>query len=100
MDYAIAKNAVLKTIQDGALAGYGNESVFAETPTAIQRDADALLFRPPATPLQNKSLSLGIDVEAAVNGVQSELQPVGDAELVEDVVEVILDGLLADEHLF
>ena len=38
-----------KAIQDGGLwLVYGNDSVFSEAPTAIQMDADALLFRPPA----------------------------------------------------
>jgi hypothetical protein len=49
VDYAVVKKAVSKAIQDGGLwLVYGNESVFAEAPTAIQMDADALLFRPPA----------------------------------------------------
>jgi hypothetical protein len=30
------------------LTVYGNDSVFSEAPTALQMDADALLFRPPA----------------------------------------------------
>ena len=43
------KKAVSKAIQDGGLwLVYGNDSVFSERPTAIQMDADALLFRPPA----------------------------------------------------
>jgi hypothetical protein len=49
VDYAIVKKAVSKAIQDGGLwLVYGNDSVFSEAPTAIQMDADALLFRPPA----------------------------------------------------
>ena len=49
VDYAIVKKAVSKAIQDGALwLVYGNDSVLSEAPTAIQMDADALLFRPPA----------------------------------------------------
>src|SRR4051812_33730246 len=48
VDYAIVKKAVSKAVQDGGLwLVYGNDSVFAEAPTAIQMDADALLFRPP-----------------------------------------------------
>jgi len=37
--------------------------------------------------------------EAMVDGVQGEFQAVGDAEFVEDIVQVILDGLFADEEL-
>jgi hypothetical protein len=49
VDYAIVKKAVSKAIQDGGLwLVYGNDSVFSEAPTALQMDADALLFRPPA----------------------------------------------------
>jgi hypothetical protein len=35
-----------------------------------------------------------------MNRVQSQLEAVGDAEFVKDVVEMVLDGLLADEELF
>ena len=38
--------------------------------------------------------------QAVVDGVEGKLQAVGNAELIEDVVQVILDGLLADEELF
>ena len=38
--------------------------------------------------------------DIAVNSVQSQLEAVGDTKLVKDVVEVVLDGLFADEHLF
>lgn len=49
VDYAIVKKAVSKAIQEGNLwLVFGNDSVFAEAPTAIQMDADALLFRTPA----------------------------------------------------
>ena len=34
-----------------------------------------------------------------MNRVQREFQPVGNAELVEDVVKMVLNRLLADEHL-
>ena len=35
-----------------------------------------------------------------VDGVEGQFEAVGNAELVEDIVEVILYGLLADEELF
>src|SRR6266481_2150245 len=35
-----------------------------------------------------------------VNGVERQFEAVGDAELVEDVVEMVLDGLLGDEKFF
>jgi hypothetical protein len=48
VEYTIVKKAVSNAIQDGAIwMVYGNDSVFCEIPTAIQMDADALLFRPP-----------------------------------------------------
>jgi hypothetical protein len=38
--------------------------------------------------------------EAMVDCVEGQFEAVGDAEFVEDVVEMILDGLLGDEKLF
>src|SRR6266481_7426764 len=38
--------------------------------------------------------------QSVVDGVQREFEAVGDAELVENVVEMILDGLLGDEKFF
>src|SRR5438876_8057320 len=38
--------------------------------------------------------------QAVMDCVESELEAVGDAELIENVVEMILDGLLGDEKLF
>ena len=35
-----------------------------------------------------------------VDGVQSEFKAVGNAELVEDIVQMVFDGLLADEEFF
>ena len=35
-----------------------------------------------------------------VDGVQGEFKAVGNAELVEDIVQMVLDGLLADEEFF
>ena len=46
------------------------------------------------------ALALGLVDQAVVDGVESKFQAVGNAELVEDVVQVILHGLLADEKLF
>ena len=37
---------------------------------------------------------------AVVNSVQRQLEPVGDAQLVEHVVKMILHRLLGNEHLF
>jgi hypothetical protein len=48
VDYAITAKAVSKAIHDGGLwLVFGNDSVFSELPTALQMDAEALLFRPP-----------------------------------------------------
>ena len=38
-------------------------------------------------------------VQVVVDGVERQFQPVGNAQLVEDVVQVVLHRLLADEHL-
>ena len=38
-------------------------------------------------------------VQTFVNRVKREFQPIGYSELVEDVVQMVLDRLLADEHL-
>jgi hypothetical protein len=38
--------------------------------------------------------------EAVVDGVKGEFEAIGDAELIEDVVEMILNGLLGDEKFF
>ena len=40
----------------------------------------------------------GLVNQAVVDGVEGQLQAVGDAELVEDVVQVVLDGLFADKE--
>ena len=38
--------------------------------------------------------------QAVVNCIKGKLQPIGNAELVKDVMQVILDGLPADEEFF
>jgi hypothetical protein len=38
--------------------------------------------------------------EAVVDGVESEFEAVGDAKLIENIVEMVLDGLLGDEEFF
>ena len=35
-----------------------------------------------------------------MNRIKRELQTIGDAELVENIMQMILDRLFADEHLF
>jgi hypothetical protein len=49
---------------------------------------------------QAQSEKLRLVYESVVDSVQREFEAVGDAELVEDVVEMILDGLLGDEEFF
>ena len=34
-----------------------------------------------------------------MNGIESQLQPIRDAQLIEDIMQMVLDGLLADKHL-
>ena len=46
--------------------------------------------------LQRSSLH----VQAVVNGIQGQFQPVGHTELIEHIVQVVLHGLLRDEHFF
>ncbi|MBN2562788.1 MAG: DUF499 domain-containing protein [Phycisphaerae bacterium] len=49
VDYKVVHQAVATAVAEGALwLVYGNDSVFQETPTAIQLDPEAILFRPPA----------------------------------------------------
>lgn len=43
------------------------------------------------------SSRLGLIDEAMMDGVEGQLQPIGNAELIEDIVQVILYGLFADE---
>ena len=43
---------------------------------------------------------LGLVDQAVVDGVEGEFEAVGDAKLVEDVVQVVFYGLLADEKFF
>jgi len=38
--------------------------------------------------------------QAVVNGIKSKFQPVGDSQLVEDVVQMIFNGLFANEEFF
>jgi hypothetical protein len=45
-------------------------------------------------------MELGLVDEAVVDGVESEFEAIGNAKLVEDIVQVIFYGLLADEKLF
>src|SRR3982074_1100731 len=52
---------------------------------------------PDAQP-QTKKLRL-VD-EPVVDGVQRQFETVGDAEFIEDVVQVVFDGLLRDENFF
>lgn len=38
-------------------------------------------------------------VQSIVNCVERQLQPVGDTKFVKNIVQMVLDRLLADEHL-
>ena len=42
---------------------------------------------------------LGLQVQTVVNREERELQAIGDAKLVENIVKMILHGLFGDEHL-
>src|SRR6266851_4043776 len=52
------------------------------------------------TRMRGQWKSSGLVNQAVVDRVEREFQPVGDAELVENVVQVIFDGLFADEKFF
>src|SRR6266478_2963723 len=45
-------------------------------------------------------MRLGLINQAVVNRVEREFEAIGDAELIEDVVQMVLDGLLGDEKFF
>src|SRR3981189_1657652 len=45
-------------------------------------------------------MRLGMINQPVVNRVEGEFEAVRDTELIEDVVQVILDGLLRDEEFF
>ncbi|MGD0231693.1 MAG: hypothetical protein ABSC19_15295 [Syntrophorhabdales bacterium] len=48
VDYAVVQQAVSGAVTAGSLwLVFGNDSVFKEKPSAIQLDADAVLYRPP-----------------------------------------------------
>src|SRR5690348_12862001 len=42
---------------------------------------------------------LGLVNQAVMDGVQSQFETIGNAELIEDIVKVVFHGLLADEEL-
>src|SRR5688572_32573305 len=50
-------------------------------------------------PVPTQLLGALDEMQALVDGVQRKFQPVGHAEFVEDVVQMVLHRLLADEHL-
>src|SRR5713226_8595789 len=51
-------------------------------------------------PLQGKEKKLRLVDQPVVNGVQREFEAVRDAELVENIVKMVLDGLLGNEKFF
>src|SRR5260370_5272362 len=53
----------------------------------------------PLSPIKTE-MQLRLIDQAMVNGIQRQLEAVGDAELVKDIVQVILDGLFGDKKLF
>jgi hypothetical protein len=57
----------------------------------VQRDAVEELKR---------SDELRLVDQTVVDGVERQFEAIGDAELVEDIVEMVFNGLLADEELF
>ena len=75
----------------------GNERTGENRADASKHVAFRLRFAQGAP--QERDSVLGLIDQTVVNGVKSELEAVGDAQLVEDVVQVVLDRLLADEKL-
>src|SRR5258708_19803581 len=57
---------------------------------------------PPNNPLFSSGTGkhLRLINQPVVNGVQRQFEAVGDAELVEDVMQMVFYGLLGDEELF
>ena len=45
-------------------------------------------------------MQLGLVNQSVVNGVKREFEAVGDAEFVEDIVQMVLNGLFGDEKFF
>jgi hypothetical protein len=77
-DYAIVQQALSAAVAAGALwLVFGNDSVFKDKPSAIQLDADAVLYRPPQ-PL------VGIDfLPSSLSGAwSSEPEPRTDVEKI------------------
>src|ERR1700722_19023521 len=50
--------------------------------------------------IRRKKTELRLVDQAVMDGVEREFEAIGNTEFVEDVVEVVFDGLLADEELF
>src|SRR5260370_8716521 len=53
----------------------------------------------PLSPIKTE-MQLRLIDQAMVNGIQRQLEAVGDAELVKDILQVVLDGLFGDKTLF
>ena len=49
--------------------------------------------------INSRAVESGLIDEAVVDGVEGQFEAVRDAELIEDIVEVVLYSLLADEEL-
>ena len=54
---------------------------------------------PRETAKEEKYGRLGVLDQAMVNGVERKLEAVGNTQLVENVVQMVLDGLLGDKQL-
>jgi hypothetical protein len=67
-----------------------------KTPGPAERRR-ALKYQPQLWTVDAK---LGLVNQPVVNRVQRQLQPVRNAQLVENIVQVILHGLLGDKQLF
>src|SRR6266550_5883703 len=66
---------------------------------AMVGGADLWALAPLALPVTTGKNLLLID-QPVVNGVQRQLEAVGHAELVKNVVQMVFDGLFGDEKLF
>src|SRR5258707_15598189 len=69
-------------------------------PRRLFSDLDITQKEPARRRYETRSERLRLIDEAMVDGVEGKLQTIGDSEFIEDVVQVILYGLFADEEFF
>ena len=66
------------------------------------RSALAKIARPEQAAIKSArgGMRLGMINQSVVNGIQREFEAVGDPKLIEDIVQMVFDGLFGDEKFF